>query len=157
MEIITASMAASGNKKGKKKMRLWHKDLISVLPDKQLLGQWRECCCIARNIAVNGSPNHLLVNKIMEYPISHLWKYGYLIMCEMEERGYDCDFDKFEKWFDKPWSFITPDYDELFADWHDKRYLRQCFFNLQEKCDCDGMSYFEYEKILILMIKKGLI
>ena len=100
MEIITASMAASGNKKGKKKMRLWHKDLISVLPDKQLLGQWRECCCIARNIAVNGSPNHLLVNKIMEYPISHLWKYGYLIMCEMEERGYDCDFDKFEKWFD---------------------------------------------------------
>jgi uncharacterized protein (TIGR02328 family) len=32
-------------------MRLWHKDLISVLPRQQLLGQWRECCLIARNIA----------------------------------------------------------------------------------------------------------
>lgn len=25
-------------------MRLWHKDLIPVLPRKQLLGQWLECC-----------------------------------------------------------------------------------------------------------------
>lgn len=29
-------------------MRLWHKDLIEVLPRQQLLGQWRECCAIAK-------------------------------------------------------------------------------------------------------------
>ena len=39
-------------------MRLWHKDLISVLPRQQLLGQWRECCLIARNIAEKNTPNH---------------------------------------------------------------------------------------------------
>ena len=51
-------------------MRLWHKDLIPVLPRQQLLSQWRECCCIARNIVENGTPNHILVNKILDYPIN---------------------------------------------------------------------------------------
>ena len=41
-------------------MRLWHKDLIPYLPKQQLISQWRECCCIAKNIADNGTPNHLL-------------------------------------------------------------------------------------------------
>lgn len=39
-------------------MRLWHKDLIifHILPNKQLVGQWRECCCIAKNIQDNKTP-----------------------------------------------------------------------------------------------------
>ena len=32
-------------------MRLWHKDLIPLLPRQQLVGQWRECCLIAKQIA----------------------------------------------------------------------------------------------------------
>ena len=32
-------------------MRLWHKDLITVLPRQQLIGQWRECCSIAKKLA----------------------------------------------------------------------------------------------------------
>ena len=35
-----------------KNMRLWHKDLICVLPKNQLLGQWREVCLIAKEIAM---------------------------------------------------------------------------------------------------------
>ena len=31
-------------------MRLWHKDLITALPQKQLVSQWRECCSIAKKI-----------------------------------------------------------------------------------------------------------
>ena len=46
-------------------MRLWHKDLIPALPRKQLLAQWRECCAIASNIAKKGTPNHILVNKVL--------------------------------------------------------------------------------------------
>lgn len=129
-------------------MRLWHKDLIPVLPRQQLLGQWRECCCIARNIAVNGTPNHLLVNKIMDYPAGHFWKYGYLVMCEMEKRGFKCDFEKFEQWIDKPYALITPEVQDLFPDWHNKRYLLQCLSNLQEKHDCGGIPEDEYEKIV---------
>lgn len=125
-------------------MRLWHKDLISVLPDKQLIGQWRECCAIARNIAVKGTPNHLLVNKVMDYPISHLWEYGFLVMIEMERRQIKCDFGRFEKWIDKPYSLIVPDHDDLFADWHNERYLEQCYYNLQEKYDCGGITEEEW-------------
>lgn len=129
-------------------MRLWHKDLIPVLPKQQLLGQWRECCCIARNIAINGTPNHLLVNKIMDYPAGHFWKYGFLIMTEMEHRGFNCDFERFEQWIDKPYALLLPDYEDLFKDWHNDRYMMQCLSNLQEKFDCGGIGICEYEKIM---------
>ena len=132
-------------------MRLWHKDLIEVLPRQQLLGQWRECCLIAKNIAENGTPNHLLVNKIMDYPIEHFYSYAKWIEIEMKRRGYKCDFWKFEKWYDRtiqsqiysemkhiePYTWLKKD--ALFPDWHNERYLKQCFYNLQEKYDCGGI------------------
>lgn len=72
-------------------MRLWHKDLISVLPRQQLLGQWRECCAIAKNIYTKGSPNHILVNKIMEYHIDNFILYSYKVYSEMFNRNYNVD------------------------------------------------------------------
>lgn len=144
-------------------MRLWHKDLIPVLPKQQLLGQWRECCCIARNIAVNGTPNHLLVNKIMDYPIDHFYSYTYLVARYMFKRGYKLDWGKFARYIDvgKLKSIdVTVDlnsdgiridtisshlsHDELFAGWHNDRYLLQCFYNLQEKFDCGGITEAEW-------------
>ena len=47
-------------------MRLWHKDMISILPREQLVAQWRELSAIASNIQTKGTPNHILVNKIMD-------------------------------------------------------------------------------------------
>lgn len=69
-------------------MRLWHKDLIDVLPRQQLLSQWRECCCIAKNIADNGTPNHILVNKILEYSHCDFINYCCKIIKEMNNRKY---------------------------------------------------------------------
>ena len=130
-------------------MRCWHKDLIPVLPRQQLLGQWRECCLIAKNIKEKGTPNHLLVNRIMDYPIEHFWSYGVLVYFEMANRGYKCDYNKFDKWFDKtPIPLVTPRYFEIFEDWHTDRYMNQCLMNLQEKFDCDGIGINEYEKII---------
>ena len=83
-------------------MRLWHKNLIPVLPRQHLLGQWRECCLIAKNIHDKGTPNHILVNKIMEYPIDHFFRYGIGIREEMTRRGYKCDVNKFKKYFELP-------------------------------------------------------
>lgn len=129
-------------------MRLWHKDLIPYLPRQQLLGQWRECCAIAKNIYKKGTPNHILVNRILGYHIGHFWKYGFLVMQEMEHRGYRCDFDKFEQWFDRPYRLIVPKNDELFMYWHNDRYLRQCLYNLQEKYDCGGINGGEWQIII---------
>lgn len=130
-------------------MRLWHKDLIPVLPRQQLLAQWRECCCIARNIADNGTPNHILVNKVLKYSMKHFFKYTGLVSVEMNNRGYKCEWSKF---MNIPINYQDgskyPTYDELFEDWHNDRYLRQCFYNLQEKYDCGGITEDEWQKIL---------
>ena len=128
-------------------MRLWHKDLITVLPRQQLIGQWRECCLIAKNIAEKGTPNHILVNRIMDYPIGHFWEYGYLLYGEMQNRGYKCDFDKFEQWFDKPWALPVPNCVEMFSNWHNDKYLKQCYYNLQEKHDCGGITDKDWDRI----------
>ena len=127
-------------------MRLWHKDLIPVLPRQQLLGQWRECCLIAKNIREKGTPNHILVNKIMDYPIEHFYDYGCRVMNEMRSYGYKIDSDKFFKYFDDPPFYIIP-IDELFKNWHNDQYLTQCYYNLQEKYDCGGIAEEEWAKI----------
>lgn len=129
-------------------MRLWHKDLIAYLPKKQLVGQWRECCCIAKNISLDGTPNHLLVNKIMRYPMTHFFTYGYLVYMEMSNRGYKCDVEKFTKYFTYPHETSFISFDEVFGQWHNDRYLRQCVYNLQEKYDCGGLDIDEWRKIL---------
>lgn len=128
-------------------MRLWHKDLIEYLPRQQLLGQWRECCCIAKNIAETGTPNHLLVNKIMNYPLSHFYNYTIKIIFEMERRGFNINRECFEKYVDKSKLCMLPT-SELFPNWHNKRYLWQCYRNLQEKYDCGGITYDEWKEIL---------
>lgn len=125
-------------------MRLWHKDLISVLPRQQLLAQWRECCCIAKNINEHGTPNHILVNKILNYPLSHFRFYSALVCYEMLARGYKCDVSRFNKYLSLGSAVIKP---QLFKEWHDDRYLIQCYFNLQEKYDCGGITEAEWKKI----------
>lgn len=141
-------------------MRLWHKDLISVLPRKQLLSQWRECCCIIRNIAINGTPNHLLVNKVLDYPIEKdFYMYCFSVMVEIEERGYKISKSAYLKWHDnmmnatdrKAWEF-DPNY-TIFKGWHTNRYLWQCFYNLQEKYDCNGIPDDEWFKLYAYVMK----
>lgn len=68
-------------------MRLWHKDLIPVLPRQQLLSQWREVCGIAANIAQKGSPDHILVNKIMNYPVDNFVIYTDMVIKEINSRN----------------------------------------------------------------------
>lgn len=138
-------------------MRLWHKDLIPLLPRKQLLAQWRECCCIARNISVNGTPNHLLVNKVLDYPLTHLWSYGCRVYVEMSIRGFSADLNKLAKYFpseaQKPLSMAL-----IWPSWHTPRYLLQCYYNLQEKYDCGGIPQEEWEPIRnYVEIRKNLV
>ena len=136
-------------------MRCWHKDLIPVLPRQQLMGQWRECCLIARSIQKHGTPNHMLVNKIMDYPIDHFWTYGRMVCKEMDRRGYKADFERFDRYF--PFGcYQEVSKDDLFHNWHDKRYLRQCYYNLQEKHDCGGIPVQEWLVVLREVQRIGL-
>lgn len=124
-------------------MRLWHKDLIPVLPRQQLLGQWRECCLIAKGLR-EGTLNHLLVNPVKKYPIEHFAKYCELVKCEIERRGYMVR-SKPDFAFTSHNSLL--DYDELFIGWHNERYFWQCYYNLQEKYDRGGIPQDEWEEV----------
>ena len=71
-----------------------------------------------------------------------------LVANEMKRRGYKVDPDKFTKYLCGPscWTFVP--YDDLFVNWHDKRYLNQCYYNLEEKYDCGGIPKDEWEKVV---------
>ena len=137
-------------------MRLWHKSLISVLPREQLVAQWRELSAIAGNIIDKGNPNHILVNKVMNYPFNHFISYAYYVRKEMTNRGY--------KTMNKVWYKIASisDFDynilsleEIFPNWHTDRYFIQCFYNLEEKYDCGGIDKEDWNKIIDLVEKEN--
>lgn len=136
-------------------MRLWHKDLLHVLPSQQLVAQWRECCAIARNISIIGTPNHLLVNKIMDYPISHFWSYTQLVIEEMTAHNFiitNSAYNKFEEYIFKIMEQQNCSQDEIsfetiFYNWHNDKYFWQCLNNLEEKYDCGGISDEEWAAI----------
>ncbi len=137
-------------------MRLWHKDLIAVLPRQQLLGQWRECCLIAKNIKEKGNPNHILVNKIMDYPLNDFNIYCNLVLAEMVFRGYNVK-ERTLNLLNERIGFMVNVTDEtrnanIFKDWHNDSYFCQCCYNLQEKYDCGGISENEWRLIQKAMI-----
>lgn len=132
-------------------MRLWHKDLIPVLPNAQLRGQWRECCLIAKLLSED-KLNHLLVNKVKNYPDADFNTYTEEVYLEMKRRGYNVDFDKFKKYRihnDTYSEYLTPA--NIFRGWHDDTYLKQCYYNLQEKYDCGGIDRDEFVNIVNLL------
>lgn len=113
-------------------MRLWSWQLIPYMSDMQFRGQHRELVLILHDWRDRGTTKHLLINRAMEYPKSHLASYAYLYAKEYEKR-YGKNMDKFRDEFyyfggvDQKFVF------EPFPDWHNKEYLRVCMANLYEK------------------------
>ena len=129
-------------------MRAWHKDLIPVLPREQLVAQWRELSAIAGNIITKGTPNHILVNKVINYPMNHFITYAAAVRHEMTKRGYRT----MDKVWDKITSVCNNDYNylplnEIYPDWMDDTYYCICYSNLLEKHNCGGISDDDWNKI----------
>lgn len=124
-------------------MRLFHKDLIEVLPRQQLLGQWREL-----NSIFKLQNRHILINFVYEYPKQDLYLYSMEIISEFFDRNYKINFDNFDNYFaDLPYKPIATNKDIIFEEKMNERYLKQCLYNLQEKYDCGGISQEEWQKI----------
>ena len=140
-------------------MRLWHKDMIPYLPQQQLLGQWRELCCIALALANDHTPNHILVNPIIEYPPEHFEAFCSLVIKEMKKRKFNITEESMHTLQDNirawriyldqelPFNYVDWDmkFDEpIYPEWHNNRYLNQCFYNLEEKYDRGGIPDKEW-------------
>lgn len=79
-----------------------------------------------------------MINYVYEYPKEDLLVYSLLVMSEMDLRGIEIKkLDNFNNYFAGVYVKNIPNYENyvLFAKHHTKRYLLQCFYNLQEKFD----------------------
>ncbi len=116
-------------------MRLWHQELIPLLPRQQLLGQHRECCALRGN---GWGKKHATVDYVFHYSPYKLYQYHQLVMKEMEKRGYFPSpewfipeyrgkvCDSYQKLV--PIEQTSPLYPE-----HDEIYLMECLTNLKQK------------------------
>ena len=128
-------------------MRLWHTKLISVLPKGQLVAQWRELSSIAGAIQKNGTPNHILVNFVLDYDYDNFISYAAEVRSEMTRRGYrtmDAVWNKIVAL--KPnWNKI--DIESIYSKKMNQEYLTICYWNLREKYLCGGISQNDWIKI----------
>ena len=135
-------------------IRLWHIKLFSVLPREQLIAQWRELSAIAGAIQKNGTPNHLLVNFVLEYDFDHFISYAFYLRQEITKRGYRTT----NTVWDKIWSLKTdfkfiPE-EEVYKEKMDNEYLIICYYNLKEKFLCEGITSKDWENISNLVNKQ---
>ena len=124
-------------------MRIWHTFLINVLPREQLVSQWRECSALASSIISKDTPNHILVNFILDYDYDHFISYAYYIREEMTKRGYRTMNSVWNKIVAlKPnWTLLP--LNEVYANKMDNFYLTVCYYNLKEKYMCGMFNDFE--------------
>lgn len=134
-------------------MRLWHQLLISKLPRQQLLGQHRELAALRGK---GWGKKHSVVDYVFTHLPEKLVAYHYLVMDEMERRGYKpdkiwrnpnwrgkvlgecadwCDTDIVKMWYECK---------QIIYEEHDNFYLQECLDNLADKgveikCDVGAM------------------
>ena len=132
-------------------MRLWHYALIPVLPNKMLVSQWRECIAIKRQWE-KGTLRHRLVSYVAEYNKGYFYRYVWDIVEEMKKRNI-----KFQIKYLNEISIFTDGCQIASINQHylthNDRYLKQCYFNLQEKYDRGIISEEEWSPIEEFMNK----
>ena len=116
-------------------MRLWHEQIIHLLPKNQLLGQHRECCALRGN---GWNKKHKIVDYVFTYSPYNLFIYHSKIMDEMEKREYRVSIE----WRDKNYrgqkaeSYSNLEETNISSSIykeHNDEYLQECIENLAGK------------------------
>lgn len=131
-------------------MRIWSKNLINVLPNKQLKAMRYE---LGDMIKQYPNIKHPLTKFANDYDIGFLGNYFCQVCDEMDERGlshlisYDGEilnivrdssqFGDYDKYADMDLQFKEDN----------KRYLKQQYYNLQEKADRGAITGEDWNKI----------
>lgn len=126
-------------------MRLFHYALIPVLDNKHLISQWRECIAIKRQWE-KGILKHRLVSYVMNYDKTMFVEYVGRVYNELLKREInvrDSYWLEFLRFCDINYNFEKKN---IYPE-HNERYLKQCFYNLQEKFDRGIITEDEYKKI----------
>ena len=126
-------------------MRLWHYKLIPFLPKDMLVSQWRECIAIKRQWE-KGTLKHRLVSYVDNYNKQYFLNYIHIVMGELYHRNIKFRDKLYEeiRYFCWNGAFVS---NKLMYQEHNDRYLKQCFYNLQEKYDRGIIGFEDWEKI----------
>jgi len=129
-------------------MRIWHISLMKALPQQHLVSQWRELSAIAGAIQKNGTPNHVLVNFVLDYDYDHFISYAYYLREEMNRRKIRTMNSVWEKIIS-----LKPDYtilpiEEVYKEKMDKEYFIICYYNLYEKYKCGMFGDEDWNNIM---------
>lgn len=140
-------------------MRLWHIDLIPVLPIQQLVSQWRELSAIAGSIQKNGTPNHILVNFVLDYDYNHFISYAAEVRSEMNKRGIRTMNSVWDKITSLKVDWNQLPHEEIYKYKMNPEYFKICYWNLKEKYLCGGIKQEDWIKInqlYTIMIERNL-
>lgn len=132
-------------------MRIWSKQLIKVLPTKQLKAMRYE---LGDMIKQYPNIKHSLTRFANNYDIAYLGEYFNVVL-------YHCNLaniEMSESYNDKIFKIIREktklDHDVSGNVWHglvfredNDRYLTQCYYNLQEKYDRGVLNDIEWQRI----------
>ena len=125
-------------------MRLWHYKLIPVLPKEMLVSQWRECIAIKRQWE-KGTLKHRLVSYVMNYDKEYFYNYVDFVIKQLKHRNIKF---KYEYYYEiKDFCNLSHYLGGRCYKEHNNRYLKQCYYNLQEKYDRGIISEEEWKPI----------
>lgn len=134
-------------------MRIWHKDLIGYLPKQQLQGQWKELYAIVGEMEKYGelkrSRGYLLVTPLNKVSKHELVRYV-VMLSYLGISTADKLTTLVQRILALDWKGVG-----LMEDWHTQDYLKQCFYNLQEKYMCRGFGESEYNRLVFGYVKLG--
>lgn len=141
-------------------MRLWPQQLLSVLPEKQLASQHRECCALR---GMGWGKKHSTVDYVFTHPIEMLVNYHILVMNELRSRsGWNMDL----QWYDSQYRGKRLGIDESISSLilvttqviypeHNQDYINDCVDNLIEKLKAKPKSSKIDQEILALSMYKS--
>ena len=127
-------------------MRLWHQDLLALLPRAQILGQHRECCALR---GMGWGRKHSTVDYVFTHSVMRLVDYHQLVLREMGRRGYkpaiQWSCSEYRGKNTMPWPCVLPcehylSAESLIYSEHDDAYLEECLLNLKNK----GVYLFQH-------------
>ena len=128
-------------------MRLWHYKLIPVLPNAMLVSQWRECIAIKRQWE-KGALKHRLVSYVMEHDRVYFGTYVKNVCRELTHRKINYNDNLYyELTSFSDVSYLNIGISNINYEEHNDRYLKQCYYNLQEKADRGIITKEEWELI----------
>lgn len=117
-------------------MRLWHVDLLPLLPRQQILGQHSECTGMRGK---GWGKKHATVNYVFTHSYACLFRYHCVVMDEMTRRG----FNVAPEWRERGYRGKAVGYDNTDFTWsggqgyrypeHNAAYLAECIANLAGK------------------------